>query len=188
MPAMIDDPARETIHRVSGQPPFPKPGDPIPSSIVPRHVTLRDRVTNATLIPYSSPTQVPLSLLSYLCDQFKAIIEEGDTYPMLDPMPLEAYGPYWFGQFAGIMLLGDIEDEAEVRRMADEGANWDKICLGTFYVKPNYPGRSSHICNAGFIVTDAARNRGVGKLMGESYLDWAPKLVSCHDFTYQFQV
>lgn len=55
---------------------------------------------------------------------------------------------------------------------------WGRRCLGTFYVKPNYPGRSSHICNGGFIVTDAARNRGVGRLMGEGYLEWAPKLVS----------
>lgn len=54
---------------------------------------------------------------------------------------------------------------------------WGRRCLGTFYVKPNYPGRSSHICNGGFIVTDAARNRGVGRLMGEGYLEWAPKLV-----------
>ena len=32
------------------------------------------------------------------------------------------------------------------------------------------------MCNAGFVVTDASRNKGVGRLLGESYLDWAPKL------------
>lgn len=31
----------------------------------------------------------------------------------------------------------------------------------------NAVGRSSHICNGGFLVTEAARNRGVGRLMGE---------------------
>lgn len=61
---------------------------------------------------------------------------------------------------------------------------WRRRCLGTFYVKPNYPGRSSHICNGGFIVTDAARNRGVGRLMGEGYLEWAPKLVSFFHYAF----
>jgi hypothetical protein len=38
-------------------------------------------------------------------------------------------------------------------------------------------GRCSHICNAGFITTTAARGKGVGYAMGEAYLDFAPKLV-----------
>ena len=58
-----------------------------------------------------------------------------------------------------------------------EGARWEEKCLGSFYIKPNYPGRSSHVCNGGFLVTEAARNKGVGRLMGEGYLEWAPKLV-----------
>jgi GNAT superfamily N-acetyltransferase len=91
---------------------------------------------------------------------------------MVEGMPFEQFANYWFQNFAGIMLLGNISSAEEVV----EGKDWSKECLGTFYIKPNYPGRSSHICNAGFIVTDAARNRGVGRLMGESYLDWAPKL------------
>ena len=60
--------------------------------------------------------------------------------------------------------------------MEARGVDWARECLGSFYVKPNYPGRSSHVCNGGFLVTDAARNRGVGRLMGEGYLEWAPKL------------
>ncbi len=51
------------------------------------------------------------------------------------------------------------------------------MCLGSFYIKPNYPGRSSHVCNAGFLVTEKARNRGVGMVLGRQYLEWAPKLV-----------
>jgi hypothetical protein len=38
-------------------------------------------------------------------------------------------------------------------------------------------GRSSHICNGGFLTTLTARGKGCGKLMGEAYLDFAPKLV-----------
>lgn len=169
----MDDPASPTIYRVSGAAPFPEPGKPgYPASIRPRQVTLRDRQTIATVIPFASHTQVPASLLKYLSDQFAKEIRGGDTYPMIEPMPLVQYSKYWFQNFAAIMLLGTIDGPGQVL----EGKDWSKECLGSFYIKPNYPGRSSHVCNAGFLVTDAARNRGVGRLMGETYLDWAPKL------------
>lgn len=74
------------------------------------------------------------------------------------------------------MIMGEVDTVEEVTRMEQRGVDWTRECLGSFYVKPNYPGRSSHVCNGGFLVTDAARNRGVGRLMGECYLDWAPKL------------
>lgn len=77
------------------------------------------------------------------------------------------------------MFLGDrVDGKDQLQTLEEAGEDWHRICLGTFYIKPNYPGRSSHVCNGGFIVTDAARNKGVGRLMGEAYLAWAPKLVS----------
>jgi GNAT superfamily N-acetyltransferase len=133
-------------------------------------VTLRDRVTVATILPFSSCHQVPPSLLTYLCDQFNKEIEGGDTYPIIDLMSYDKFASYWFQNFGAVMLLGNIE------RAEDVVQDWSTSCLGSFYIKPNYPGRSSHVCNAGFLVTDAARNRGVGRLMGETYIDWAPKL------------
>ncbi|KAI5863652.1 hypothetical protein GGS23DRAFT_508948 [Durotheca rogersii] len=173
MPAIMDDPSSPTIHRVTGPAPYPIPGKPeLPPNVLPRQVTLRDRQTIATVVPFASRDQVPASLLAYLSDQFAKEIEGGDTYPMIEPMPLEKFSAYWVQNFAGIMLLGRIESASDVV----EGKDWSKECLGSFYIKPNYPGRSSHVCNGGFLVTDASRNRGVGRLMGESYLDWAPKL------------
>ncbi|RDW73909.1 hypothetical protein BP5796_07351 [Coleophoma crateriformis] len=175
MPAMLDDPDSPTIWRTQGAKPLPDPHDPnplLPADVLPRQVTLRDRVTVATIVPFPSAHQVPPSLLAYLSDQFNKEIEGGDTYPMLEGMPVEKYGKYWFQNFAAIMLMGSITSADEVV----EGKNWATECLGSFYIKPNYPGRSSHICNAGFLVTDAARNKGVGRLMGEAYLDYAPKL------------
>ncbi|KAL8926522.1 MAG: hypothetical protein Q9208_002849 [Pyrenodesmia sp. 3 TL-2023] len=74
------------------------------------------------------------------------------------------------------MILGEVESVEHVVELENRGVDWGQVCLGSFYVKPNYPGRSSHICNGGFLVTEAARNRGVGRLMGEGYLEWAPKL------------
>lgn len=178
MPAMLDDPSAPVILRTSGDVPYPPPGGPLPVGIAPIQVTLRDRVTAATIIPFSAPNQVPMGLLAYLCDQLGREIEKGDTYPMVEPLPLENFGPYWFGVFGAIMLLGDIQDGRELHEMARRGCDWERECLGSFYIKPNYPGRSSHVCNGGFLVTDASRNRGVGRLMGETYLNWAPKLVS----------
>ncbi|KAI1441367.1 hypothetical protein F5Y02DRAFT_399951 [Annulohypoxylon stygium] len=173
MPAIMDDPSSPTIYRVTGQTPYPDPNKPeLPPNVLPRQVTLRDRQTIATVVPFASRDQVPVSLLAYLSDQFAKEIEGGDTYPMIEPMPLEKFSAYWFQNFAGIMLLGQIESAADVV----EGKDWSRECLGSFYIKPNYPGRSSHVCNGGFLVTEATRNRGVGRLMGESYLDWAPKL------------
>ena len=96
---------------------------------------------------------------------------------MTQSMPVEDFGAYWFQNFGAIMLLGEVADVAQVARMEESGVKWEEVCLGSFYVKPNYPGRSSHVCNGGFLVTEAARNRGVGRLMGEGYLEWAPKLV-----------
>ncbi|KAK4960274.1 Protein spt10 [Elasticomyces elasticus] len=176
MPAMLDDPTAPAIYRVSGEPPYPVPFGALPPDITVRRVTLRDRVTIATLVPLSSPQQAPYKLAAYLCELLNREIEKGDTYPMMSPMPLSSFGPYWFANFGAVMLLGDIQSVEELTQMEDRGVDWAKECLGSFYVKPNYPGRSSHVCNGGFLVTDAARNRGVGRLMGEGYLEWAPKL------------
>jgi len=96
---------------------------------------------------------------------------------MIEEFSVDRFAPYWFGNFGVVMFLGEIEDGQQIWRMEQEGADWSKLCLGSFYIKPNYPGRSSHVCNGGFLVSDKARGRGVGRLMGECYLEYAPRLV-----------
>lgn len=73
------------------------------------------------------------------------------------------------------MVLGEGLSVESVTQMGEE---WEERCLGSFYVKANYPGRSSHVCNGGFLVNSAKRNLGVGKALGRAYLEWAPRLVS----------
>ena len=68
-------------------------------------------------------------------------IEKGDTYPMMIPMPLSTFGPYWFQNFAAVMILGEVESVEEVAEMERRGTDWGEVCLGSFYVKPNYPGQ-----------------------------------------------
>ena len=181
MPAMLEDPTAPVIYRTSGPPPYPTPlSSEIPPTITPRQVTLRDRITIASLLPFSGPSAIPPRLLSYLCQQLNLEIEKGDTYPMISPMAESSFGTYWFPNFGAVMILGEIGVKGyvqEVWRMEKQGVKWEECALGSFYVKPNYPGRSSHVCNGGFLVTEAARNKGVGRLMGEGYLEWAPRLV-----------
>ncbi|RDA82751.1 hypothetical protein CP532_4546 [Ophiocordyceps camponoti-leonardi (nom. inval.)] len=171
MPAMLDDPARPPIRQWPSSENIP---GPVPKA---RCVTLRDGQTKATILPFTSPDQIPASLLAFLCDQFNKEIEAGDTYPMVDTMTVTAFGEYWFQTFAAVMLLGVLDDVGTCNDGGGQDANrWSDLCLGSYYVKPNYPGRSSHVCNAGFLVADGFRGRGVGRLLGESYVDWAPKL------------
>ncbi|EGH33862.1 GCN5-related N-acetyltransferase, partial [Pseudomonas syringae pv. japonica str. M301072] len=46
-------------------------------------------------------------------------------------------------------------------------AEEDGQLLGSYYLKANAAGPGNHVCNCGYIVTDAARGRGVARLMCE---------------------
>jgi hypothetical protein len=130
MPAMLDDPSAPTIYRTSGSAPFPSPHEnnsSLPIDVYPRQVTLRDRVTVATIIPFSSSHNVPPSLLAYLCDQLNKEIEMGDTYPMIEGMTVDKFGSYWFQNFGAVMLLGNVDSADEVV----EGKDWARECLGS---------------------------------------------------------
>jgi len=39
--------------------------------------------------------------------------------------------------------------------------------LGTYYLRPNFEGAASHICNCGYVVSENARGRGVAARMCE---------------------
>ncbi|MBI6742698.1 MULTISPECIES: GNAT family N-acetyltransferase [Pseudomonas syringae group] len=46
-------------------------------------------------------------------------------------------------------------------------AEEDGQLLGSYYLKANAAGPGNHVCNCGYMVTDAARGRGVARLMCE---------------------
>lgn len=174
MPAIMGDPASAAIYRATGAAPFPAPTDTqLPPTIHPLHITLRNG-SSATILPVAALSKVPRSLADFLCAQMNSEIEAGDTYPMLEPFPEDAFAKYWFANFVAVCVAGSLEG---VGALKEEGA-WEGKVLGTFYIKPNYTGRSSHVSNAGFLVTEAARGKGVGRAMGEAYVRWAPELVS----------
>ena len=46
-------------------------------------------------------------------------------------------------------------------------AESDGLIVGTYCLKPNQPGLGSHVCNAGYIVSQQARGKGIATLMCE---------------------
>ena len=37
--------------------------------------------------------------------------------------------------------------------------------VGTYYLKTNFPGQGSHVCNCGYVVADSARGQGIASAM-----------------------
>lgn len=83
----------------------------------------------------------------------------GDSYPQEDMTTTKDFRAYYLTHDVYVCLDKKTEE-----------------VLGAFYIKPNFPGRCSHICNAGFIVKVSARGRGVGTFMVENYLQIAKDL------------
>ncbi|CAM9768034.1 unnamed protein product, partial [Phaeothamnion confervicola] len=71
-------------------------------------------------------------------------------------------------------LSWPFEDAMDLQAHASGGGSGE--VLGAFYIKPNFPGRCSHICNGGFITAPHARRRGVGFVMGFCFLRLARDL------------
>jgi ribosomal protein S18 acetylase RimI-like enzyme len=84
-------------------------------------------------------------------------IAEGQSYPQSQLLDEAGFAAYWMNRDAFVVRVVD-------------GADAPGQILGAFYIKPNFPGRGSHICNAGFIVQPSTRGLGIGRWMGESML------------------
>ncbi|KAH3680584.1 hypothetical protein WICPIJ_008203 [Wickerhamomyces pijperi] len=132
-------------------------------------VLLKDGETTATIYPIYNSSQLPPGLLAFLADEFNVEVERGDSFPFFDALDFEEFKNYWFGSFAAVMVLGDDQQ-------LDHQRQWEKECLGTFFMRSNFPGRSSHICSGAFLVNAGIRGKGIGRTLTECYLDWAPKL------------
>ena len=87
---------------------------------------------------------------------FRDVVQAGETY---------AYDPDVSCDQARRLWLLSPPSRTVV---ADDG---DEI-LGTATMGPNRPGRGSHIGTASFMVSSAARGRGVGRALGEHVVAW----------------
>ncbi|KAJ7686479.1 hypothetical protein B0H17DRAFT_1071701 [Mycena rosella] len=121
-------------------------------------------------------------LIEYLGAVMAKEIEDGMTYPQ-ETMTPDAFEAYFFSGdvFLAIIHPGAIggsegsETDLTIENARQERA-WEECIAGFYYVKPNYPGRSSHICNGGFVVPPNHRGSGYGSALAKSYVHYAPKL------------
>lgn len=141
-----------------------------------------------TLFCINDASEVPEPLLRAMHNEFNYIVEEGLTYPHHQPFGFDEFCKYWFYHFCAVLVTGhhtELDPSLSTEQWAEDA--W----LGTFYVKPNYIGRLSHHCNAGFVVNHRKRGLGLGKEMGRKYLDIAPKLgyvYSVFNLVYELNV
>jgi hypothetical protein len=64
------------------------------------------------------------------------------------PLFEEEFEAYWLSRDAFVVRGVEETGRQKLR---------DKAVLGAFFLKPNFPGRCSHISNAGFIVQPAMK-------------------------------
>jgi GNAT superfamily N-acetyltransferase len=94
---------------------------------------------------------------------YQIIVDEGASYPH-DRFPdQDEFIDYWFRGKSTVVAY--VPDRVRARDM-----------VGAFYLKPNWPGRARHVANAGFIVAPDWRNKGLGRLLGETMLAYAKQL------------
>ncbi|CEP60121.1 N-acetyltransferase family protein LALA0_S01e03510g [Lachancea lanzarotensis] len=140
------------------------------ATIEPLQFKLLNSGETATAFPVYSAKDIPDSLIDYLHAEFNKEVEDGLTYPHLNTLTRDEFVKYWFFSFCTIVL------KTEQKEIDPLWTDWDNLLLGTFYIKPNYSGRCSHNCNAGFLVNSVQRGQKIGFRLGQVYLKWAPLL------------
>ncbi|KAK9766074.1 hypothetical protein K7432_005121 [Basidiobolus ranarum] len=115
-------------------------------------------------------------LVGYLHELFNEEIIEGNTYPQEECLDIQGFMNYFLGYDCFIEILAEEDEGVGLCEQEEDLVDWKKKVLGMFYVKPNFPGRCSHICNGGFFVNPVSRNKGVGSVMAKSFLKVAPAL------------
>ncbi|RRV05312.1 N-acetyltransferase [Pseudomonas sp. v388] len=81
---------------------------------------------------------------------FQAVVAARQTYAYDPALTKEQARELWFGYPLHTLV-----------------AEEDGVLLGSYYLKANAAGPGSHVCNCGYMVTEAARGRGVARLMCE---------------------
>lgn len=95
------------------------------------------------------------------------IIREGRAWPFEEEFnSVDEYRGYFLSHTA--FVVRELDDKVNTY-----GGNSTFNILGCFYIKPNFPGRCSHVCNGGFITAEKSRRLGVGRLMGKVFLQAA---------------
>ena len=91
---------------------------------------------------------------------FAAVVAAGEGYP----------------QPVGLLSVADFEEYWLDHKALVAVARHDGHLAGSYYLKPNFPGRAAHIANAGYFVVPEVRGRGVGEALVRHSFDEARRL------------
>ena len=80
------------------------------------------------------------------------VFRAGETYPVPRDISAEDAREAWTSGAKQVFVA------------VDESSG---VLLGTYYLRPNFEGAASHICNCGYVVAEAARGRGIAARMCE---------------------
>lgn len=90
---------------------------------------------------------------------FTEVVEAGETYAFPTGLSIDQARRWWLESPPAVTVVAVDEDSGAVLGSAKSG--------------PNRPGRGAHVATASFMVSSAARGRGVGRALGEWVLAWA---------------
>lgn len=90
---------------------------------------------------------------------FRAVCAAGDAYAYDEATSEDTACKLWF-------------EPPSVGYVAVENGQ----VLGTYFLRPNQPGRGSHVANGGYMVTEAARGRGLASAMCAHSIETAKQL------------
>lgn len=89
---------------------------------------------------------------------FTEVVEGGETYAFPTGLSIDEARGWWLESPPAVTVVA-----------VDESG----VVLGSAKTGPNRPGRGAHVATASFMVSSAARGRGIGRALGEWVLTWA---------------
>ncbi|HEV2758855.1 MAG TPA: GNAT family N-acetyltransferase [Acidimicrobiales bacterium] len=95
-----------------------------------------------------------------LYSAFAGIVAAGEGYPQAPgPLAVADFDDYWLDHKSLVAV-----------------ARHDRRVAGSYYLKPNFPGRAAHIANAGYFVVPGLRGRGIGEALVRHSMEEAGRL------------
>lgn len=156
----------------AGTPGDGKHNHPLVSQIIPYQSTLQDGRRVEVDFFRHSPADIEEDEWFAGMALMNLIIREGRSWPFDEEFTsVDDWRGYFLSHTAFVVRALDNGMDAAGRNSSSQGE-----ILGCFYIKPNFPGRCSHVCNGGFITAPRFRGLGIGRLMGNVFLKAAKDL------------
>lgn len=94
-----------------------------------------------------------------LYEIFQEVVDSGSQFPY-ECSSMEEFHRQFFNPQGQVYVCRSLNNEV----------------IGGFYIKSNFPGRSSHIANAAYMVRSSYRGKGIGSLLVKASLHFAKDL------------